>query len=107
MVIGKAIGEEGLRSILQLIATRASKDEAFLLGQLGEGLKHNTETGKVDVNVNGLDFDVGNFYIDDDGHLIWDRDAAGGEGYIVVKKGEEIVYATDAEIQAIIDSIEL
>ena len=50
VVIGKAVGEEGLRSLLQIIATRASINEAVLKDKLGEGFTIDQETGVVSVD---------------------------------------------------------
>lgn len=48
VVIGKAVGEEGVQAILKLIASRASNDEAVLIKNLGEGF--NVEQEKVNVS---------------------------------------------------------
>lgn len=48
VVIGKAVGEEGVQAILKLIASRASSDEAVLIKNLGEGF--NVEQEKVNVS---------------------------------------------------------
>lgn len=134
VVINKAVGEEGLRSILQLIAGRASVDEAFLLNQLGEGLKLNTETGKIDVDFsqiqqsigtfyiderghlmwknedpNAEDIDWGMFFIDERGHLIWKRDTGGpdDEKYVVVNASNTVEFAKDEDIANILNNIDL
>lgn len=45
----KAVGEEGLQTLLRLIATRASVDEAILKRNIGDGLAVDPNTEKVNV----------------------------------------------------------
>lgn len=134
VVLNKAVGEEGLRSILQLIATRASVDETVLLSKLGSDFKVDPNTGEISINFPASlardvgtfyiderghlmwkneetdeDIDWGFFYIDDRGHLIWKRntDGEGDDRYIVVNASNTVEFASDEEINSIIDNIDL
>ena len=100
-VTQKAVGEDALRKVFELIST-----EAVMSNDLGDGLNVDSN-GKINVDLTNVALDVGDFYIDENGHLIWNRHDNGGKGYVLVRKGEDLTYADDSDIQAILDGIEL
>lgn len=60
-------------------------------------------------NENGSDdIDWGVFFIDERGHLIWKKNTPNDdEKYIVVNENNTVEFASDEEVQVIIDNIDL